>query len=58
MLVMALAHARKSGDGLLIHRYYSRLKTWGDHLVTNGLQLNGRYTHHHPNLGNESLIKW
>jgi hypothetical protein len=43
MLVMALAHVRKSGDGSLIHRYYSTLKTWGDYLVTNGLQPNGRY---------------
>lgn len=45
MLVMALAHARKSGDGTLIHRYYLQLKTWADYLVTYGLQPNGRYEH-------------
>src|SRR5260221_7798576 len=44
MLVMALAQARKSGNGWLIHRYYSVLKTWADYLVTNGLHPNGRYT--------------
>jgi hypothetical protein len=29
------------------------LKTWADYLVTNGLQPNGRYTHH-PTLRNKS----
>jgi hypothetical protein len=43
MLVMALAQARKSGNGWLIHRYYSVLKTWADYLVTNGLHPNGGY---------------
>lgn len=45
MLVMALAHARKSGDGSLIYRYYSLLRPWADYLVTNGLQPNARYCH-------------
>ena len=40
MLVMALAHARKSGDGIFIQKYYDLLRSWADFLVTNSLQLN------------------
>jgi hypothetical protein len=40
MLVMALAHARKSGDGRLIATYYDLLRKWADFLVKNSLQLN------------------
>ncbi|KAI0793187.1 hypothetical protein C8Q75DRAFT_749208 [Abortiporus biennis] len=34
MLIMALAHARISGDGTLISRHYNRLKGWADYLVS------------------------
>ncbi|KAJ7471731.1 hypothetical protein B0H11DRAFT_2283086 [Mycena galericulata] len=37
MLILALAHARTSGDGKLISRYYSLLKKWADYLNTNAL---------------------
>ncbi|KAF9521345.1 hypothetical protein CPB83DRAFT_279460 [Crepidotus variabilis] len=37
MLIMALAHARKSGDGTLCQRHYNLLKTWGDYLSANAL---------------------
>ncbi|KAF9527912.1 hypothetical protein CPB83DRAFT_371296 [Crepidotus variabilis] len=37
MLIMALAHAQKSGDGTLIQKYYKLLKGWADYLVTNTL---------------------
>jgi len=35
MLIMALAHAQKSGDGSLIHQHYNLLKGWADYLVNN-----------------------
>lgn len=35
MLIMLLSHARISGDGSYISRYYGLLKTWGDYLVNN-----------------------
>ncbi|KAJ6534104.1 hypothetical protein B0H19DRAFT_1185261 [Mycena capillaripes] len=37
MLILALAHARSSGDGSLIGRYYNLLKSWADYLGTNAL---------------------
>ena len=37
MLVMALAHAQKSGDGRLIYTYYNLLRKWADFLVANSL---------------------
>ena len=43
MLVMVLAHARKSGDLTLIRKYQDVLYKWSDFLVTNSLQLNGSY---------------
>ncbi|KAJ7779914.1 hypothetical protein B0H16DRAFT_1359620 [Mycena metata] len=37
MLILALAHARSSGDGSLIGRYYPLLKQWADYLSNNSL---------------------
>ncbi|KAF5360446.1 hypothetical protein D9756_005173 [Leucocoprinus leucothites] len=37
MLIMAYAHAVKSGDGSLITRYYSTLQRWADFLITNAM---------------------
>ncbi|KAJ3517828.1 hypothetical protein NLJ89_g250 [Agrocybe chaxingu] len=44
MLVMALAHAQKSGEGALINRYYTLLRNWADYLVSNALQPNAYTT--------------
>ncbi|TFK38776.1 hypothetical protein BDQ12DRAFT_683316 [Crucibulum laeve] len=41
MLIMAYAHAQKSGDGSLVARYYDLLKKWTDFLVANSLHTNG-----------------
>ncbi|KAH9935633.1 uncharacterized protein B0H18DRAFT_1082345 [Fomitopsis serialis] len=35
MIIMALAHARASGDGSLLVQYYGLLKSWTDYLVEN-----------------------
>ncbi|KAJ7142232.1 hypothetical protein C8R44DRAFT_974081 [Mycena epipterygia] len=37
MIILALAHARTSGDGSLIGKYYNLFKKWADYLVTNAL---------------------
>ncbi|THV03669.1 hypothetical protein K435DRAFT_650779 [Dendrothele bispora CBS 962.96] len=37
MLVMVLAHARISGDGSLIEKYYNLLKKWADYLAANAV---------------------
>ncbi|KAJ7195913.1 hypothetical protein GGX14DRAFT_674126 [Mycena pura] len=37
MLILVLAHARSTGDGSMIARYYSLLKQWADYLTTNTL---------------------
>ncbi|KAE9404337.1 DUF1793-domain-containing protein, partial [Gymnopus androsaceus JB14] len=37
MLIMTLAHARISGDGTLIAKYYDLLSSWADYLVSNTL---------------------
>ncbi|KAF7783408.1 hypothetical protein Agabi119p4_1432 [Agaricus bisporus var. burnettii] len=37
MLIMAYAHAAKSGDGSLIFRYHSLLQKWADYLVPTSL---------------------
>ncbi|KAJ7702031.1 hypothetical protein B0H14DRAFT_3527381 [Mycena olivaceomarginata] len=37
MLILVLAHARSSGDGSLIGKYYNLLKQWADYLTTNAL---------------------
>ncbi|KAJ7171492.1 hypothetical protein C8R46DRAFT_1263050 [Mycena filopes] len=39
MLILVLAHARSSGDGSLIAKYYRLLKGWADYLSTNVLIL-------------------
>jgi len=41
MLIMALAHAQKSGDGGLIHEYYELLMKWADYLAPNALEPKG-----------------
>ncbi|KAF8518821.1 hypothetical protein BU17DRAFT_66217 [Hysterangium stoloniferum] len=56
MLIMALAHTQKSGDGRLIHTYYNLLSKWADFLVQNSLGPSGYTTsdglvgHQTPNL--------
>ncbi|KAJ3894274.1 hypothetical protein GG344DRAFT_41334 [Lentinula edodes] len=42
MLIMTLAHARTTGDGTLIKKYYNLLSTWADYLVSNALYPNGQ----------------
>ncbi|KAJ7194203.1 hypothetical protein GGX14DRAFT_378230 [Mycena pura] len=37
MLILVLAHARTTGDGSLIAKYYNLLKRWADYLATNSL---------------------
>ncbi|KAJ7884201.1 DUF1793-domain-containing protein [Mycena olivaceomarginata] len=37
MLILVLAHARSSGDRLLIGKYYKLLKQWAEYLGTNAL---------------------
>ncbi|KAJ7032158.1 hypothetical protein C8F04DRAFT_664746 [Mycena alexandri] len=39
MLILVWAHARSSGDGSLIGRYYTLLKEWADYLSTHALTL-------------------
>ncbi|KAH9021636.1 hypothetical protein EDB84DRAFT_1580787 [Lactarius hengduanensis] len=41
MLIMTYAHARASGDGSLISRYYSLLKSWADYLSNSTLVIHG-----------------
>ncbi|KAK0199055.1 hypothetical protein F5146DRAFT_118290 [Armillaria mellea] len=41
MLIMGWAHARFSGDGLSISRYYDLYKKWADYLVSVTLSPNG-----------------
>ncbi|KAF8180898.1 hypothetical protein K438DRAFT_1768092 [Mycena galopus ATCC 62051] len=51
MLILILAHARSSGDGSLIGRYYNLLKQWADYLDSNSLipvQQYGFYQHSFP----------
>ncbi|PIL35943.1 hypothetical protein GSI_01603 [Ganoderma sinense ZZ0214-1] len=38
MLIMELAHARISGNGTLLSRYYSTTKRWADYLVCNAIK--------------------
>lgn len=38
MIIMALAHAKYTGDNYLLVRYYSLLKGWTDYLVANSPQ--------------------
>ncbi|KAF8168518.1 hypothetical protein B0H34DRAFT_62865 [Crassisporium funariophilum] len=44
MLIMALAHAQKSGEGAMMLRSYPLLRKWADYLVLNALQPNGYTT--------------
>ncbi|KAK1222654.1 hypothetical protein PQX77_014492 [Marasmius sp. AFHP31] len=37
MLITALAHAQRSGDGTLIVRYYDLMKRWTEYLISNTL---------------------
>ncbi|KAJ7333362.1 hypothetical protein DFH08DRAFT_1083785 [Mycena albidolilacea] len=37
MLILVLAHARSTGDGSLIVKYYNLLKRWADYLTSNVL---------------------
>ncbi|KAJ8095401.1 hypothetical protein PM082_023171 [Marasmius tenuissimus] len=37
MLITALAHAQRSGDGTLILRYYDLMKRWTEYLISNAL---------------------
>ncbi|KAI0341899.1 hypothetical protein BDW22DRAFT_1484797 [Trametopsis cervina] len=37
MLIMALAYAQASGDGVILSKYYNLFKAWGDYLVNNTL---------------------
>ncbi|KAJ3538099.1 hypothetical protein NM688_g6567 [Phlebia brevispora] len=39
IIIMSLAHARATGDGSLISRFYPLLKTWADFLANNSLPL-------------------
>ncbi|KAJ7911892.1 hypothetical protein B0H13DRAFT_1614136 [Mycena leptocephala] len=43
MLILVLAHARSTGDGSLIGRYYNLLKQWADYLGTNALIPGSQY---------------
>ncbi|KAM5545433.1 hypothetical protein V8D89_000471 [Ganoderma adspersum] len=38
MLIMMLAHARISGDGMLLSQNYNTAKRWADYLVSNALE--------------------
>ncbi|TFK97850.1 hypothetical protein BDV98DRAFT_607320 [Pterulicium gracile] len=37
IIIMALAHAKFSGDGSMLSKYYPMLKRWGDFLIENSL---------------------
>ncbi|KAF7329559.1 hypothetical protein MKEN_00218800 [Mycena kentingensis (nom. inval.)] len=37
MIIMVLAHARTSGDGSILSRYYTTLKGWATHISNNAL---------------------
>ncbi|KAF9443521.1 hypothetical protein P691DRAFT_679373, partial [Macrolepiota fuliginosa MF-IS2] len=44
MLIMAYAHAAKSGDGSLLSRYYSILQSWANFLIDNSSHPSGFVT--------------
>ncbi|KAF7378302.1 hypothetical protein MSAN_00255600 [Mycena sanguinolenta] len=44
MLILVLAHARSTGDGSLIGKYYNLLKQWADYLVSNALIPGNQYS--------------
>jgi len=49
MLVMALAQARKSGDGKLLFTYYDVFRKWADFLITS-TKSTGLYVFFFPSL--------
>ncbi|KAJ7254983.1 hypothetical protein B0H12DRAFT_545654 [Mycena haematopus] len=64
MLILALAHARSSGDGSLIGKYYNLLKQWADYLSSNALipgeqnsadARDASLAQNHPNVTNLAL---
>jgi len=44
MLIMALAHARASGDGSLISQHYDLFKNWTSYLIENSLTPTNQYS--------------
>ncbi|KAF8883859.1 hypothetical protein BD779DRAFT_1626150 [Infundibulicybe gibba] len=65
MIIMALAHAKASGDGSLISRYYTLLKSWANYLAANALNqtalLNSDFSitsdgQNNPNLAIKGII--
>ncbi|KAF5335236.1 hypothetical protein D9758_014770 [Tetrapyrgos nigripes] len=58
MLIMAYTHARLSGDGALIGKYYNLFKAWTDQLIPSTLTPNGFSTsdgQSSPNITNLAL---
>ncbi|KAH9065034.1 hypothetical protein EDB87DRAFT_1556192 [Lactarius vividus] len=55
MLIMTFAHARASGDGSLINRYYSVLAFWADHLCSS-INVFGPPTNDQYNLAINGII--
>ncbi|KAJ6467832.1 DUF1793-domain-containing protein [Mycena sanguinolenta] len=64
MLILVLAHARSTGDGSLISKYYNLLKQWADYLTSNALVPGNQYSadardgilvQNHPNVTNLAL---
>ncbi|KAI0049509.1 hypothetical protein FA95DRAFT_1489040 [Auriscalpium vulgare] len=39
MIIMAYAHARTTGDGSLLKRYYTLLRKWADYLTANSMPI-------------------
>ncbi|KAN0136895.1 protein of unknown function (DUF1793) domain containing protein [Lactarius tabidus] len=62
MLIMTYAHARASGDGSLISRYYSLLTSWADYLSNSTLLIHdqssadGLTTNNQTNLAIKGII--
>ncbi|KAF8885606.1 hypothetical protein BD779DRAFT_1442269 [Infundibulicybe gibba] len=59
MIIMALAHAKASGDGSLISNYYPLLKSWANYLVINALNRTEFITsdgQNNPNLAIKGII--
>ncbi|KAI9433017.1 hypothetical protein H4582DRAFT_2188442 [Lactarius indigo] len=62
MLIMTYAHARSTGDGSLISRYYSLLASWADYLSNSSLVIHdqssadGLTTNNQTNLAIKGII--
>ncbi|KAH9028323.1 hypothetical protein EDB84DRAFT_1272333 [Lactarius hengduanensis] len=56
MLIMAFAHARASGDGSLINRYYSVLTSWADYLYSSPLYVPLTQANDQHNLAIKGII--